>query len=81
MYAVYHGPEGLRAIAERVHRLASILAAGLRKTGVPPVSDDFFDTLTVSVGNEADAILKRAEAKGINLRNAGAAGSAYPAMR
>ncbi|XAO71088.1 MAG: aminomethyl-transferring glycine dehydrogenase [Acetobacteraceae bacterium] len=70
MYAVYHGPEGLRAIAKRVHRLASILAAGLRKLGVPPVSDDFFDTLTVSVGNDADVILKRAEAKGINLRNA-----------
>ncbi|MEE8658061.1 hypothetical protein DOFOFD_03415 [Acetobacteraceae bacterium EV16P] len=71
MYAVYHGPEGLRAIAQRVHRLASILAAGLRKLGVPPVSDDFFDTITVSVGDDADAILKRAEVGGINLRDAG----------
>lgn len=71
MYAVYHGPEGLRAIAQRVHRLASILAAGLRALGVPPVSDDFFDTITVSVGDDADAILKRAEVGGINLRDAG----------
>ncbi len=48
MYAVYHGPDGLRAIARRVHRLASILAAGLRGGGEDVADGPFFDTVTAS---------------------------------
>src|ERR1700757_3971115 len=50
MYAVYHGPEGLTAIARGVHRRAAVLAAGLRKLGFNLLSDSFFDTITVEVG-------------------------------
>ena len=66
MYAVYHGPEGLARIARRTHRLASILAASLRQAG-HTVAPDFFDTLHV-VNVDADALLAKAEAAGINLR-------------
>ncbi|KAA2285727.1 aminomethyl-transferring glycine dehydrogenase [Arenimonas fontis] len=66
MYAVYHGPEGLRRIARRTHRLAALLAAALRRTGVE-VGGDFFDTLHVT-GVDAEAVHARARAAGINLR-------------
>jgi glycine dehydrogenase len=66
MYAVYHGPDGLQRIARRVHRLAAILAASLRKAGVT-VGDGFFDTLHVS-DVDAGAIHARAADAGINLR-------------
>ena len=49
LYATYHGPDGLRSIASRVHRLTAILAAGLRGAGVEVAHDAFFDTLTVRV--------------------------------
>src|SRR5436190_6739477 len=52
-YAAYHGPAGLRRIAERVHRLTCIMAAGLRDAGVAVVTDHFFDTVTVSVPGRA----------------------------
>lgn len=71
MYAVYHGPEGLRAIAKRVHQLASVLAAGLKALKITLDHDVFFDTITVSMGDHVGAIIKRAETKGINLRDAG----------
>ena len=68
-YAVYHGPEGLRAIAERVHGLTATLAAGLAAAGVEVEPGPFFDTLVVVVGEgRAEAILEAARAKGINLR-------------
>ncbi len=67
-YAVYHGPEGLRTIAARVHRLTSLLAAGLRHGGVEVVNDTWFDTLTIQVENGADGIVQSAEDRGINLR-------------
>ncbi|MBQ1784438.1 MAG: aminomethyl-transferring glycine dehydrogenase [Gammaproteobacteria bacterium] len=68
-YAVYHGPAGLRAIAERVHRLTAVLAAGLAAKGFSLRHGQFFDTLTVTVSGEArTAILARARAAGINLR-------------
>ncbi|MEJ5254066.1 MAG: aminomethyl-transferring glycine dehydrogenase [Acidimicrobiales bacterium] len=67
-YAVYHGPGGLTRIAERVHRLTRILAAGLRAGGVEVVHEQFFDTLLVRVGAARDAIAARAQALGINLR-------------
>jgi glycine dehydrogenase len=66
MYAVYHGPEGLTRIARRTHRLASILAAALRKCGVT-VGADFFDTLHIS-GIDAAEIHVKAQRAGINLR-------------
>jgi glycine dehydrogenase len=69
MYAVYHGPEGLSAIARNVHRRTSVLAAGLRKLGFALSSDAFFDTLTVEVGARRDAILAGAQAERINLRS------------
>ena len=66
MYAVYHGPEGLTRIARRTHRLAVILAAALRGTGVK-VGDGFFDTLHVT-GVDAAAVHANARAARINLR-------------
>jgi glycine dehydrogenase len=68
MYAVYHGPEGLTHIAKTVHRRAAVLAAGLRKLGFAPKSETFFDTVTVEVGANKDAIAARAVAEKINLR-------------
>lgn len=68
MYAVYHGPAGLKTIATRVSRLTGALAAGLKKQGVAPVNDTFFDTLTVKTGADTAKILAAAQAKGMNLR-------------
>jgi glycine dehydrogenase len=67
MYAVYHGPEGLAAIARGVHRRAAVLAAGLRKLGFKLASDGFFDTLTIEVGGKRNDIVARALAEKINL--------------
>ena len=72
MYAVYHGPEGLKAIARRVHALAAALAEGLRHLGYAVGREPFFDTLRVGTGERsADEILAAAEARGINLRELG----------
>jgi len=68
MYAVYHGPEGLTAIARNVHRRTAVLAAGLRKLGFALASDSFFDTVTVEAGAKRDEIVARALAEKINLR-------------
>ncbi len=68
MYAVYHGPEGLRTIALRVNRLTSILAAGLGRLGFAPANASWFDTLCVDASEARDAVADRAEASGINLR-------------
>ncbi|MBS1913492.1 MAG: aminomethyl-transferring glycine dehydrogenase [Bacteroidetes bacterium] len=68
MYAVYHGPEGLRAIAERVHALATILAAGARRLGHALKHDRFFDTVQVKLqGRSADEVIAAADARMINL--------------
>ena len=67
MYAVYHGPEGLKAIARRVHSAASWLADELKAAGLSIGGDFFFDTITVTT-KSADDVLKRALASGINLR-------------
>jgi glycine dehydrogenase len=66
MYAVYHGPDGLKRIARRTHRLTAMLAATLRTAGLK-VSGDFFDTLHVT-GIDADSVLAKAREAGINLR-------------
>ncbi len=69
MYAVYLGPDGLRAIAERVHRLTAVLAAGLERIGHRVTNAAFFDTLTVKLGQRQAAEIHRlAEAHRINLR-------------
>jgi glycine dehydrogenase len=68
MYAVYHGPEGLRAIAEQVHGQTARLAHALRGAGLEVVHDAFFDTLTVRVPGRADAVLAAALDRGLNLR-------------
>ncbi|RFC43996.1 MAG: glycine dehydrogenase [Verrucomicrobia bacterium] len=69
MYAVYHGPEGLKAIARRVHSLARILARALETLGHKLHSADFFDTLTVYLSpTERNEWLARALEAGMNLR-------------
>ncbi len=71
MYAVFHGPRGLKAIAMRIHRDATRLAAGLNQLGFETHPDAFFDTITVTVGPFQGVILKNAVANGINLRKVG----------
>ena len=68
MYAVYHGPEGLRAIAERAHAKASTLATALKSAGIELASDSFFDTIWASVPSRAAEVVAAAEAAGVNLR-------------
>ena len=68
MYAVYHGPEGLTRIAQRVHLLTSILAQGLKQHGLSPVNSSWFDTLTLNTGAKTSEIISAAEERQINLR-------------
>ena len=68
MYAVYHGPDGLRSIAQRVHRFAAIFAEGLRRGGLHVLHDTFFDTVQVRVPHHADIVIAQARQFGINLR-------------
>ncbi|MES4905364.1 MULTISPECIES: aminomethyl-transferring glycine dehydrogenase [unclassified Streptomyces] len=68
MYAVYHGPEGLRTIARRTHRYAAVLAEGLRAGGVEIVHGAFFDTLTAHVPGRAAEVHAAAREAGVNLR-------------
>src|SRR5436189_51872 len=67
MYVVYHGPRGLRAIAERVHRLTSQLADGLRALGLSITHENFFDTVSVEV-ESSSTLIERAQKLGCNLR-------------
>ncbi len=67
MYAVYHGPERIRKIAEEIHRLTVLLAEGLKRLNFTIASDDFFDTINIKVDNP-NLIIKAAQDKGINLR-------------
>ncbi|HSU48929.1 MAG TPA: aminomethyl-transferring glycine dehydrogenase, partial [Arthrobacter sp.] len=69
MYAVYHGPDGLKAIAETAHGHARVLAASLAAAGIEVLHQSFFDTLTVRVPGRAAGIIADAEARGINLRS------------
>ncbi|MFH1066488.1 MAG: aminomethyl-transferring glycine dehydrogenase [bacterium] len=68
MYAVYHGPEGLRNIAKNIHDMAQRLAAGLVKLGHGVESNDFFDTLKIKPSGAVSEILARAKAQQMNLR-------------
>jgi glycine cleavage system P protein (glycine dehydrogenase) len=71
MYAVFHGPKGLKAIAERVHRKAARLADGLSPLGFKISPESFFDTITVEVGPYQGLIMKNAVDNDINLRKVG----------
>jgi glycine dehydrogenase len=68
MYAVYHGPQGLSLIAERVHRLTATLVEGMRKLDLTVPTQAFFDTVTVATGSRTQAIHQAARSRGINLR-------------
>jgi glycine dehydrogenase len=67
-YAIYHGPDGLRRIANRVHLLTKILALGLKAQSYKLRFEEFFDTLVVEVGDNQNALIERAESQQINLR-------------
>ncbi|WP_445633974.1 aminomethyl-transferring glycine dehydrogenase [Nostoc sp. DSM 114161] len=69
MYAVYHGPAGLKQIAENIHQLTLMLAAGLKHLGYKISSENFFDTLRVELGtHNLEAILESCQRRNINLR-------------
>ncbi|MBT8149527.1 MAG: aminomethyl-transferring glycine dehydrogenase, partial [Gammaproteobacteria bacterium] len=68
MYACYHGPQGLRTIAQRIHAHASAFAAGLASVGINTVNRRWFDTLTLHSGAQTDAIMQRALRAKINLQ-------------
>lgn len=70
-YAVFHGPEGLNAIAQRVHLNAVTLARALRDAGADVQPEAFFDTITVRVGVGQQGIMAAARLRGINLRRVG----------
>ncbi|TDK49611.1 aminomethyl-transferring glycine dehydrogenase [Antarcticimicrobium luteum] len=70
-YAVFHGPEGLRAIAQRIHRKTARLAKGLEAAGFKVEPKQFFDTLTVDVGLLQRGVLQAAVREGVNLRRVG----------
>ena len=68
-YAVYHGPKGLKVIAERIHRFADLLAIGCNAKGFTPSHGSFFDTLSFNIAEKPKAeIVERALAAGVNLR-------------
>ncbi|HEX7954527.1 MAG TPA: aminomethyl-transferring glycine dehydrogenase [Burkholderiales bacterium] len=72
MYAVYHGPEGLRRIAHRVASYTAVLAAGLRQLGCPPLNASAFDTLQLETGAGTETAMAAARKAGYNLRRASA---------
>ncbi len=71
MYAVFHGPRGLRAIAERIHRNTTRVAGGLASLGFKIEPEEYFDTITVDVGPYQGLIMKNAVDNGVNLRKVG----------
>jgi len=71
MYAVFHGPKGLKAIAQQVHQKTVILAKGLEKLGYKVEPETFFDTITVEVGHMQGLVMRAAVAEGVNLRKVG----------
>ncbi len=68
LYAVYHGPEGLKKIAKRIHGFTALLAEGLKELGHKIKTEAFFDTILVETKKSADEFLKTAEARKINFR-------------
>jgi len=68
LYACYHGPQGLRDIARRVHRMTALLRQSLLAAGVEVINENCFDTLAIHSGQQTDRILQAAVAAGFNLR-------------
>lgn len=68
MYAVYHGPQGLRDIATRVHNLTCLLAEGVRRLGHTVRNQVFFDTIAIDLPYSSEELIKTAEQNGINIR-------------
>ncbi len=68
MYAVYHGPEGLRSIARRIHALTGRLVTALREGGIPCSGDHYFDTVTFTLEGNGAEFVRKAQEKGYNLR-------------
>ena len=68
MYAVYHGPDGLKRIAREAHQSARTLALSLKQAGYDLTGESFFDTITVKTANKTDKILAAAVGQGVNLR-------------
>jgi glycine dehydrogenase len=71
MYGVFHGPEGLKAIAQRIHMMTARLAAGIEKLGFTIEPDTFFDTITIDVGSLQSVVIRSARIEDINLRAVG----------
>jgi len=71
MYAVWHGPERIKAIATKIHGLAATLAAGLEQLGYKLAHDSFFDTIAIEASDKAQSIVDAARQKHINLRTVG----------
>jgi len=72
MFAVYHGPQGLKTIAGRIHRLTAIFAEGLKRAGINVLTQQFFDTLHLDLGARAETVYPEALAAGYNLRRVSA---------
>ena len=70
-YAVYHGPDGLKRIATKIHQLTNTLASQLTKAGFTLRHQHWFDTLCIEVGEQQQAFIQRAQAQHINLRQLG----------
>ncbi len=68
LYAMYHGPDGLRRIGQRVHELCRLLATTLNERGIKLINTTFFDTITVHVGDAQEAVIAKARALDCNLR-------------
>jgi glycine dehydrogenase len=71
MYGVYHGPDGLRQIAARVHKTAAVLAAGLERLGWWVSTKNYFDTIMVEAAGRQNEIMRRGVESGINFRKSG----------
>ena len=80
MYAVYHGPEGLKRIARRVASYTAILAEGLAQLGFKPHGDSAFDTITLKTEGRTGEFVERALAAGMNMRRYREWGDAYLSM-
>jgi glycine dehydrogenase len=68
MYAVYHGPDGLLRIAQRVHRVTAVFAAGIKRLGLEIVNENAFDTISIHTSDRTDSIIQAAQDDKINLR-------------
>ncbi|KAF9321247.1 hypothetical protein BG003_002757 [Podila horticola] len=68
LYAVYHGPQGIKQIAQRIHNMTAVFAEGVRQAGHEIENEHYFDTLTIKVQGGADNLVKKALAAGINVR-------------